>query len=139
MPEINEEWIRYQMQEAKVKVGVGNALLKLLGTWKTLNISVPQQKEVVALFNSISLGHSILPEKPDEVWVDAQPGSIIVADEVRVKADAYDGSTGAIHNGRRGRVVGVRYGDIIFKSEDGKEPLLDGAHYSPHQLQKRVR
>jgi hypothetical protein len=139
MPEINEEWIRYQMQEAKVKVGVGNALLKLLGTWETLNISVPQQKEVVALFNSISLGHSILPEKPDEVWVDAQPGSIIVADEVRVKADAYDGSTGAIHNGRRGRVVGVRYGDIIFKSEDGKEPLLDGAHYSPHQLQKRVR
>jgi hypothetical protein len=139
MPEINEEWIRYQMQEAKVKVGVGNALLKLLGTWETLNISVPQQKEVVALFNSISLGHSILPEKPDEVWVDAQPGSIIVADEVRVKADAYDGSTGAIHNGRRGRVVAVRYGDIIFKSEDGKEPLLDGAHYSPHQLQKRVR
>jgi hypothetical protein len=121
------------------KLGVGNALLKLLGTWETLNISVPQQKEVVALFNSISLGHSILPEKPDEVWVDAQPGSIIVADEVRVKADAYDGSTGAIHNGRRGRVVAVRYGDIIFKSEDGKEPLLDGAHYSPHQLQKRVR
>ena len=139
MPEINEEWIRYQMQEAKVKVGVGNALLKLLGTWETLNISVPQQKEIVALFNSIALGHSILPEKPDEVWVDAQPGFIIVGDEVRVKADAYDGSTGAMHNGRRGRVVGVRYGDIIFKSEDGKEPLLDGAHYSPHQLQKRVR
>jgi hypothetical protein len=139
MPEINEEWIRYQMQEAKVKVGVGNALLKLLGTWETLNISAPQQKEVVALFNSIALGHSILPEKPDEVWLDAQPGFIIVGDEVRVKSDAYDGSTGAIHNGRRGRVVGVRYGDVIFKSEDGKEPLLDGAHYSPHQLQKRVR
>ena len=40
---------------------------------------------------------------------------------------------------RRGKVVGVRYGDIIFKSTDNKEPILDGSHYSPYQLQKRIR
>jgi len=58
---------------------------------------------------------------------------------VRVKLDAYQGSTGSLHNGRRGKVVGIRYGDIIFKSNDNREPILDGAHYSPHQLQKRVQ
>ena len=139
MPEVNIEWVRAQLQEAKVKVGVGNAVLKLLEQWETMKLSDNQTKDTVDLFNKLALGHSIVPEKPDELWVDAQPGAILVGDEVRVKADAYDGSTGAIHNGRRGKVVGVRYGDIIFKSMDDKTPVLDGTHYTPHLLQKRVR
>ena len=139
MPEVNNEWIREQMQEAKVKVGVGNALLKLLESWEKLTLTDKNAKEVVGLFSKLALGHSLVQEAADEVWADAQPGFITVGDEVRVKHDAYDGSTGAMHNGRRGKVVGVRYGDIIFKSTDGKEPVLDGSHYSPYQLQKRVR
>jgi hypothetical protein len=139
VPEINEQWIREQMQDAKVKVGVGNALLKLLATWEQMKLSDSQQKEVLALFNKLALGYAITPEIANEVWIDAQPGAITVGDQVRVKLDAYQGSTGSIHNGRRGRVVGIRYGDIIFKSNDDKQPLLDGAHYSPHQLQKRVQ
>ena len=139
MPEVNNEWVRAQMQEAKVKVGVGNAIIKLLEQWETMKLSDNQTKDTLDLFSKLALGHSIVPEKPDELWVDAQPGSIIVGDEVRVKADAYDGSTGAIHNGRRGKVVGVRYGDIIFKSTDDKTPALDGTHYTPHLLQKRIR
>jgi hypothetical protein len=127
------------MEEAKVKVGVGNAILKLLEEWGGMKLSDNQTKDVIDLFSRLALGHSIVPEKPDELWVDAQPGSILVGDEVRVKADAYDGSTGAMHNGRRGKVVGVRYGDIIFKSMDDKTPVLDGAHYTPHLLQKRIR
>ena len=139
MPEINEQWIKEQMQEAKVKVGVGNALLKLLATWEQMKLSDSQQKEVIALFNKLALGYAILPEVANEMWIDAQPGAITVGDQVRVKLDAYQGSTGSIHNGRRGKVVGIRYGDIIFKSNDEKQPILDGAHYSPHQLQKRVQ
>ena len=139
MPEVNNEWVRAQMQEARVKVGVGNAVIKLLEQWETMKLSDNQTKDTLDLFSKLALGHSIVPEKPDELWVDAQPGSILVGDEVRVKADAYDGSTGAMHNGRRGKVVGVRYGDIIFKSMDDKTPVLDGAHYTPHLLQKRIR
>ncbi len=139
MPEVNNEWVRAQMEEARVKVGVGNAVIKLLEQWETMKLSDNQTKDTLDLFRKLALGHSIVPEKPDELWVDAQPGSILVGDEVRVKADAYDGSTGAIHNGRRGKVVGVRYGDIIFKSMDDKTPVLDGAHYTPHLLQKRIR
>jgi hypothetical protein len=139
MPEVNIEWVKSQMEEAKVKVGVGNGILKLLEKWQGITLSDSQAKDVLELFSKLALGHSIVPEKPDEVWVDAQPGAIIVGDEVRVKADAYNGSTGAIHNGRRGKVVGVRYGDIIFKSTDDKTPVLDGTHYTPHLLQKRIR
>lgn len=139
MPEINKEWIKEQMQEAKVKVGVGNALLKLLSAWEPLKLSNPQQKEVLALFNQLALGYAITPEVANEIWVDAQPGAITVGDQVRVKLDAYQGSTGAMHNGRRGKVVGIRYGDIIFKSNDDKQPVLDGSHYAPYQLQKKVQ
>jgi len=127
------------MQEAKVKVGVGNALLKLIAAWEPLKISGPQQKEVLALFSKLALGHAVTPEVANEVWIDAQPGAITVGDQVRVKLDAYEGSTGSMHNGRRGKVVGIRYGDIIFRSNDDKEPILDGSHYSPWQLQKRVQ
>jgi len=139
VPEINKEWIKEQMQEAKVKVGVGNALLKLLSAWEPLKLSNPQQKEVLALFNQLALGYAITPEVANEIWVDAQPGAITVGDQVRVKLDAYQGSTGAMHNGRRGKVVGIRYGDIIFKSNDDKQPVLDGSHYAPYQLQKKVQ
>lgn len=139
MPEVNYDWVREQMQGAKVKVGVGNAILKLLEQWEKLNLSDNQTKETIEFFRHLALSHSILPEKPTEKWVDAQPGNIIVGDEVRVKFDAFQGSTGSMHNGRRGKVVGVRYGDIIFKATDGKKPDLEGSHYSPHQLQKRVQ
>jgi hypothetical protein len=139
VPEVNDEWVKSEMQDAKTKVGIGNATLKLLAAWKDITLSVNQQKEVIALFSRLSLGHAAIKNNPDELWIDAQPGAISLSDEVRVKADAYDGATGGIHNGRRGKVVGIRYGDIIFKSTDDKEPILDGAHYSPHQLEKRVR
>lgn len=139
MPEVNFDWVKGQMSEAKVKVGTGKAVLKLLELWETIDLSESQMKESVEIFSKLGLNHSIIPEKKDEVWVDAQPGAILVADEVRVKHDAYTGSTGVIHNGRRGKVVAVRYGDIIFKSTDNKQPVLEGTHYTPYKLQKRVR
>ena len=43
-----------------------------------------------------------------------------------------------LHNGRRGVVVGVRYGDVIVKMTDGKEPALEGAHYPPQKLEKLI-
>ena len=139
MPEVNYDWVKEQMQGAKIKVGVGNAILKLLAEWEKLSLSDNQTKETIEFFGHLALSHSIVPEAPSEKWIDAQPGNILVGDEVRVKFDAFQGSTGSIHNGRRGKVVGVRYGDIIFKATDGKKPDLEGSHYSPHQLQKRIQ
>ena len=142
MPEVNDEWVRQQMQEAKVKVGSGKAVLKLLEVWAGVgDLSPALAKEAVEVFSKLALNHALSDPKPaaDEIWVPAQPGQLSVGDEVRVLADAFDDQSGIIHNGRRGVIAAIRYGDIIFKSTDGKEPLLDGAHYSPYKLEKRIR
>jgi hypothetical protein len=61
-----------------------------------------------------------------------------VAEIIRVKEQAFTGQQGKRHNGRICRVVAVRYGDIIVKSIDNRDPLLDGTHYSPHDLEKLI-
>jgi hypothetical protein len=65
MPEINFDWVKEQMSEAKVKVGVGNSILKLLEVWNDMKLSENQMKESVELFSKLSLNHSILPEKTE--------------------------------------------------------------------------
>lgn len=141
MPDVNFEWVRQQMQDAKIKVAPGVALLALLESWNNLdNLTNEQAKEVVYLFNKLALGVNIYEEvTTDEVWVPVQPGFIKVGDEVRVLKDAFSDSTGVLHNGRVGKVVAIRYGDVIFKSTDGKQPALNGVHYSPYKLEKRIK
>jgi hypothetical protein len=142
MPEINREWIAQQMEAAKVKIGSGKAIMKLLEAWEEIpKLSDNMTEEVLSVFPKLALGYSIYEEENEEdyIWINVQPGQISVADTVRVKADAYQDKLGPIHNGRRGTVVAVRYGDVIFSSTDGKSPELKGVHYSPYKLEKRVR
>jgi hypothetical protein len=141
MPEVNFDWVRQQMQDAKVKIGSGKLVLKLLELWEKESLSPALAKEAVDVFSKLALNQSLVsPQEPvDEIWVPALPGQLTVGDEVRVLNDAFTDSSGMIHNGRRGKITALRYGDVIFKSTDGKEPLLDGVHYSPYKLEKRVR
>jgi hypothetical protein len=141
MPEINKEWIAEQLEAAKVKVGSGRAILKLLEAWEQIpKLSENMTEEVLTIFPLIARGHVLKVEENDDdyMWVDLQPGQITVADVVRVKTDAFSDNLGTIHNGRRGKVVAVRYGDVIFNSTDAKSPELKGVHYSPYKLEKRV-
>jgi hypothetical protein len=87
----------------------------------------------------VAVGHSLVQDDGPEVWVTAQPGQLKVADIVRVKSDAFSGELGALHNGRRGTIIAIRYGDIIVNSNDDKNPKIDGAHYSPYHLEKRIK
>jgi transcription antitermination factor NusG len=142
MPDVNYEWVRQQLQEAKIKVGSGNAVLQLLELWeKQTKLSPSLAKEAIEVFAKLALNHALLEAvvDPDEVWVPVQPGNIKVGEEVRVLKDAFSDEAGTIHNGRRGKVVAVRYGDIIFTSTDNKDPKLNGVHYSPYKLEKRVK
>lgn len=142
MPEVNYEWVKEQLQEAKVKVGSGNAVLRLLEVWETMDKLSPNlAKEAVAVFSKLALNKAVLEpvDEPDSIWVPLQPGQIVVGDEVRVLANAFTDSTGVLHNGRRGKVIAVRYGDVIINSTDGKSPELKGVHYSPYKLEKKVR
>ena len=142
MPEINREWIIEQLQAAKVKVGSGKAIMKLLETWEEIpQLSANMTEEVLSTFAILAKGYAIKEEEDenDYRWVPLQPGQVTVGDVVRVKDDSFADKLGPIHNGRRGTVVAVRYGDVIFNSTDGKSPELRGVHYSPYKLEKRVR
>lgn len=142
MPELNNEWIKEQLEAAKVKVGSGKAILKLLETWGELpKLSPALIDEIFEVFPKLAKGQPILVEESEEdyYWVDVQPGNIKVGDVVRVKVDAFTEKLGTIHNGRRGIVVGVRYGDVIVNDTDGKTPPLKGVHYSPYKLEKRLK
>jgi len=140
MPSVDFDWVKAQLTEAKIKRGPGDAVLKLLEAWEKVTIEDEKlQEEALRILSVVAMGHSLLAPYADEVWIEATPGQIKVADQVRVKSDAFTGDTGRTHNGRRGVVVAVRYGDIIVRSTDDKKPVLDGAHYSPFHLEKRVK
>lgn len=139
MSEINLDWVKEQLTQAKVKRVVGDSVINLLNHTKELpDMTEDDYKRAIEIFSKLSLGHSLVQENKNEVWVPVVPGQIKVADEVRVRFDAFTGEAGTLHNGRRGRVVAVRYGDIIFKSTDSKQPVIDGAHYPPQHLEKLV-
>jgi hypothetical protein len=142
MPEVNYEWVKQQLQEAKVKVGSGNAVMKLLETWETMDkLSPGLAKEAAEVFSKLAINKPInepKDEDPSIIWAPVQPGQIKVGDDVRVLSDAFSDSTGVLHNGRRGRVIAVRYGDVIINSTDNKSPELKGVHYSPYKLEKKV-
>jgi hypothetical protein len=141
MGKINYNWVKEQFAKASVTVGAGNAVLDLLKTWeKSEPKDLEQAKKAVEIFSKVALGHSLVKEsKADEVWEEVRPGFIKVADVVRVKNDAFVGELGVIHNGRVGKIVAIRSGDIIFKSTDGLEPSLDSVHYQASKLEKRIR
>jgi hypothetical protein len=136
---IDVEWVKEQLTENKTKKVVGDSVIKLINAWNSLtDTTEANKKEIVAVFSKLSLSEAIVKDNPNEIWVDARPGDLKVADVVRVKANAFEGKSGQMHNGRKGRIVAVRYGDIIVKSNDNRQPILEGAHYSPHMLEKLI-
>lgn len=141
MAEINIDWVKEQLTLNKTKKMTGDAVLELLETWKTVKRppKSDNSKEILDIFSKLALGYALVKEDVNETWVQVQPGAIKVADIVRIKFDAFDEESGKhTLNGRKGKIVGVRYGDIIMKSDDNKLPLLDGIHLRPENLEKRV-
>ena len=138
MGNLDIDWVKSQLQAARVRKPVGDATMKLIELLDSLDLTPEFRDKTIEMFASLAKGHVVIKEKKNETWVQVQPGFVKVADVVRVKADAFDGELGTIHNGRRGVVVGVRYGDVIIKSNDDKTPVLDGAHYPPAKLEKLI-
>lgn len=139
MKNLDMDWVKQQLQAARVRKPVGDATIKLVELFDSFDLTDEFKVQTIDLFTKLAMGHAFVKENKNEVWVPVRPGDIKVTEEVRVKADAFDGRLGTVHNGRRGVVVGVRYGDVIVKTTDGKNPVLEGAHYSPHMLEKLVR
>lgn len=137
MPNLDKQWIIDQMASERLSVKTGNAVVALLKAWEEIDLSAAEQKKAIEVFSKLSLGIPLKVQvNKNEVWAPARPGAIRVGDEVMVRHDAFESDARHIHNGRRGRVVAVRYGDIIVNTTDGVDPEIRGAHYSPHHLLK---
>lgn len=132
-------WAEGQVASARVPAPVGNAIMALLRTWGELSFpNEAQQDQALTLFGQLARDQAIIPEGP-EVWKPVQVGFMIqVGDTVRVRRDAFKDAAGRVHNGRVGRVLAKRSGDIIVRSTDGQIPYLDAAHYPPSALELKI-
>ena len=139
MGRLDMNWVKTQLEAARVRKGVGDATIKLIEQFDEMQLTDLQREKVVEMFSTLALGHAFVEDNKNEVWVPVRPGDIRVTETVRVKSNAFSGDLGVLHNGRRGVVVGVRYGDVIIRSTDAREPALDGSHYPPDKLEKLVQ
>lgn len=140
MSKMDMDWAAEQIREARVRKDVGGAVMTLLQAWDdVLPLGVEQTEEALNIFKSLAQGHTLLPAESNEVWVECKPGFVKVGDVIRIQHDAFSDAAGRYHNGRVGKVIALRSGDVVFRSTDEKEPFIDGAHYSPGKLEKRVR
>lgn len=141
MSKQNWQWIYQQLTDKKATKASGDAAIELLKKLESIDLTDSQSREAVDLFSKLAVGESlVLPVEENEVWVPARAGAIKVGDEMMVMSDAYDNPDLAVlHNGRRGKVVRISYGDIILKYTDGKLPAIDGAHHAPYRLKKLVK
>lgn len=138
MSNVEFNWVQDQLDRSSTPQDITIAVLALLDKWEELGVSGENERKALDLFAKLAQGHAIVADKAEELWLEVQPGLVAKGDTVRVKADAFKGELGKFHNGRVGRVVSVRGGDVIMRSTDNG-PLIDGGHYSPHALEKKFR
>lgn len=136
MTSVNYDWINEQFAAAKVRVGSGKAVLKMLKTWEEIEVSPEQAKDIIAILSKVALGHSLVETPKNEVWVQAQAGQLTIGDIIRVRVDAFDGEKGMRFNGHVGKIGAIRSGDIIIASANQS---VDGTHFRPADLEKRIR
>lgn len=132
-------WAEEQVASARVPIPVGQAIMALLKTWGELAFpSEAQQDQALDIFRKLAKDEAIV-EVDDDRWEAVQVGFMLqVGDTVRVRSNAFNGQAGRTHNGRIGKVVAKRSGDIIVRTTDGRLPALDGAHYPPSALEVKV-
>ena len=142
MANLDLDWVKAQLTQNKTKKMTGDAVLQLLDTWQSIKRppKTDISKDIIDTFSKLALGHALIKTDKDETWIPVQSGAIKVSEIVRVKFDAFDEESGKHQlNGRKGRVVGVRYGDVIIKTDDNKLPVLDGTHFRPENLEKLIQ
>lgn len=140
MPKINIDWVKQQLEDSKTPTKAANTVLNLMKIWEKETLTAEQAKNAAEIFSKLCQGIPLeLPVDEDELLVPARPGNLIVGDYVVVAQDAYSDPAVHFHNGRRGRIVGIRYGDIIVKYEDGKSPQINDARHSPFKLLKVIK
>jgi len=136
MTNVNYDWINQQFTAAKIRIGTGRAVLKLLKTWEEIDATPEQAKDIFEILSKVAQGHALVQNAQDEVWIQARAGQLKVGESIRVRGDAFIGDKGVAFNGKVGSIGAIRSGDIIFGSPDNS---INGTHFRPEDLEKRIR
>lgn len=136
--------VREHMNGAKVRQEVRWLVEHLLSAaWseqERLSLEEETVREAIDILRTVSRGHRIVPEAPDEVWIPAKNGILVVGDTVRVRGDAYDTHPATLHNGRVGRITAMRYGDIhVYYNALPEETIHTSVRHKATELEKRIR
>ena len=136
-------WAREQLQAARATPHEQGLVMELLATFRQTLLADPMDGDkwrALDLFGELARGRALeTPRDEDWDWAPAKPGQLVLRDRVRVKKDAYGGDAGMAHNGRQGRVIAIRYGDIRVMYEDGGPCPPMGVAHSPHALEKGTK
>lgn len=132
---IDWDWIDSQLTRAKISQPVKTSVKRLLEVMETMNHTDDTLRQTLDAFHKLSLTHAIAADDPDENWVQCLPGEYKSGDTVRVHADAYTGAHGSRHNGKRGRVAGVRGGSTIVIYDDAVSSE-DQSYHDPKKLDR---
>lgn len=136
----SRSWVRQQMRDANVRPLVQAYVEELFNIYERWEYPKSEKDAAFEVFDKLRRDIALdKPRQVPEVWQAGRPGRFALRDEVRVRADAYLGEVGEIHNGRRGVIIAIRHGDILVKYEDGREPEIKDARHSPFNLEKRVQ
>lgn len=137
MMDINWDWVKDQLEKARVPQEHATSVTRLLETLETMRLSDDPLRSVLDTFQRLSLGYTIVPDSANERWVEVLPGNYAIGNTVRVKSDAYDGKKSTLHNGRRGRVVAVRSGKTVVLYDD-TENNEEQYYHDPSVLERLV-
>lgn len=134
------EWENEQMKLARLSPDDRAVVRRLLDAYYRNPLEVRNRQAIMETFAKLSDGEAlVVPDLPTERWEAANPGRLHQRDTVRVRFDAYKDDAGRMHNGRRGRVIAVRYGDIVVRYEDGRQPPFDAVHHPPAKLERLIK
>jgi hypothetical protein len=80
MDNLDMNWVKSQLQAAKVRKPVGDATMKLVELFDSLDLTSEFKKKTIEMFSSLALGHAVVAENKNETWVQVRPGNIKVAE-----------------------------------------------------------
>lgn len=131
-------WVSKQLEASALDQQTSDAVVYVLERLRKEELS--DEQEVAALQAAVALaqGHSIAVAREEERWGPVIPGDYAIKDTVRVRANAFEGEMGQLHNGKRGRVVAARNGFVVVVLDDSPSSEIQ-MHYWPEHLERLLK
>ncbi len=133
---IDFDKLHEQLKLSKTSPTVIRAVKTLGEAFNSADISDEDLDEILSKFDKLARGHLLVEPEPDARWLSGAARTPGVGQTVRVPLTQYQDRRSTL-NGRVGRVVAVRYGDVIVNTTDDGEPY-EGLRFRPHELEIKI-